>query len=159
MRTPDWHGMLQLLLQPPRSLCASTGHYPLLPSQEPVSPPLPESRDPGTTSPGEHTACLRLVQHHAGLCCCRLTPHYVPLSPPGLSHSPRISCSFNPILSEQRTDALRRPTCRGGAKSKAEPRELCEQIRERKFSPSSLRSSRLNLHNQPDVHCICGIPE
>ena len=28
--------MLRLLLQPPRSLCASTGHYPHLPSQEPV---------------------------------------------------------------------------------------------------------------------------
>ena len=54
---------------------------------------------------------------------------------------PRSSCSFNPVLSERRTDALRRPTCRGGSKSKAEPRELCKQRREREISPSSLRSS------------------
>ena len=43
--------------------------------------------------------------------------------------------------------------------SKAEPQELCEQRREREISPSSLRSSRLYLHNQLDVPCICGIPE
>ena len=76
-----------------------------------------------------------------------------------MSQSPRISCSFNPILSERRTDALRRPTRRGGAKPKAEPQELCKQRREREISPSSLRSSGLNLHNQLDVPCICGIPE
>ena len=34
----DGHEMLRLLLQPPRSLCASTGHYPHLPSWEPVQP-------------------------------------------------------------------------------------------------------------------------
>ena len=49
------------------------------------------------------------------------------------------------------TDALRRPTCRGGAKTKAEAQELCEQRRERETSPSSLRSSRLNPNNQLDV--------
>ena len=52
-----------------------------------------------------------------------------------------ISCS---VLSEWGTDALRRPTRRGQAKSKAEPQELCEQRREREISPSSLRSSGLN---------------
>ena len=46
-----------------------------------------------------------------------------------------------------------------GAKSKAEPQELCEQRRERELSPSSLRSSRVYLHSQLDVPCICGIPE
>ena len=56
-------------------------------------------------------------------------------------------------------DDLRQPTCRGGAKCKAEPQELCEQRREKEISPSSLRSSGLNLHNQLDVHCISGIPE
>ena len=40
---------------PPGSLC---------------SPPLPGSRDPGTTSLGERTARLRLLQHHADLCHC-----------------------------------------------------------------------------------------
>ena len=34
--TRDSHETLRLLLQPPRSLCASTGHYPHLPAQEPV---------------------------------------------------------------------------------------------------------------------------
>ena len=88
----DRHETLRLLLQPPRSLNASTGHYPYLPSREPVHPPpLPWSRDPGTTSPGEHTSCLRLLQCHASLCCHRLTPHSVPLLPPGLSEPDRPS--------------------------------------------------------------------
>ena len=129
---------------PPGSLC---------------SPPLPGSHDPGTTSLGEHTVRPRLLQCYADLCLCRLTLHSVPLPPPGGSQSPLISGSFNSVLSGHRTDALRRPTRRGGAKSKAEPRELCEQRREREISPSSLRSSGLNLHNQPDVPCICGRPE
>ena len=34
----DGHETLRLLLQPPRSLCAITGHYPHLPSWEPVQP-------------------------------------------------------------------------------------------------------------------------
>ena len=38
MDTRDGHETLRLLLQPPRSLSASTGHYPHLPSQEPVQP-------------------------------------------------------------------------------------------------------------------------
>ena len=155
----DGHEMLRLLLPPPRSLCASTGHSPHLPSWEPVQPPLPGTSDPGTTSPGEHKACLRLVQHHDGLCRRRLTPHSVPLLPPRVSQNPLISCYFNSILSERRTDTLRRPTRRGGAKSKAEPQELCEQRREREISPSSLRSSGLELHNQLAVTCIFGISE
>ena len=130
---------------PPRSLC---------------SPPLPGSRDPGTTSLGEHTAHLMLVQRHAGLCHHRLALHSIPLPCPGLSEpEPLISCYFNPVLSEWGTEALRRPTRRGGAKSKAEPQELCKQRREREISPSSLRGSGLNLHNQPDVACSSGIPE
>ena len=79
--TRDGHEMLRLLLQPPRSLCASTGHYPHLLSWEPV----PGSRDPGTTSQGEHTVCLRLLQCHASLCRHRLTLHTIPLLPPALS--------------------------------------------------------------------------
>ena len=34
----DGHGTLRLLLPPPRSLCASTGHSPHRPSGEPVQP-------------------------------------------------------------------------------------------------------------------------
>ena len=77
-----------------------------------------------------------------------------------VSQSPLVSCYFNSVLSGQaETDALRRPTLRGGTTSKAEPQELCKQTREREISPSSLRSSGLNLHNQLDVPCISGIPE
>ena len=137
--------MVTIHTSPPGSLC---------------SPPLPGSRDPGTTSPGEHTAHLRLVQCHVGLCCRRLAPHTVPLPPPGPSEpEPAISCYFNLVQSERRRDALRRPTCTGRNKSKAEPQELCEQRRQREISPSSLRSSGLNLHNQLDVPCISGTPE
>ena len=129
---------------PPRSLC---------------SPPLPASCDLGTTSPGEHMACLRLLQRHAGLCCHRHTHHSIPLPSPGLSEpEPLFSHSFNPRLSGWTTDARGWPTCRGRAKSKAEPQELCEQ-REREISPCTLRSSRLNLHSQLDVPCIWRIPE
>ena len=84
---------------------------------------------------------------------------YPSLPPAWVSQSPLISCYFNPVLSGQRTDALRRPTCRGRAKSKAESQELCEQRKAREISPSSLRSSGLNLHNQLDLPCISGIPK
>ena len=68
------------------------------------SPPLPGSHDPGTTSPGERTARLRMVQRHAGLCCRRVAPHPYPSLPPAcVSQSPLISCSFNPILREEQT--------------------------------------------------------
>ena len=76
-----------------------------------------------------------------------------------VSQSPWISCYFNPVQSGQRRDAPRQPTRRGRAKSKAEPQELCKQRREREISPSSLRRSGLNLHNQLNVPCISGIPE
>ena len=98
---------------------------------------------------------VMLASAAAGLPCIP----YPSLHPAWRSQSPLINCYFNPVLSEQRTNALRQPTCRGGAKFKAEPQELCEQRREREISPSTLRSSRLNLHNQLDVPCICGIPE
>ena len=83
--TRDGHEMLRLLLQPPRRLCASTGHYPHFPPRSLCSPPLPESCNQGTTSLGEHTVHLRLLQHHAGLCCLRLVLHSIHLTPPGLS--------------------------------------------------------------------------
>ena len=156
----DGHETLRMLLQPPRSLCASTGHYPHLPSWEPVQPTAARvtwSRDnfPGKTHGQPQavaTSCWSLPPQACPACCT--TPSLRPES-----QSPLIICSFNPILSEQRTHALRRPTCRGGAKSKVEPQELCEQRREMEISPSSLRCSGLNLQNQLDVPCIPGIPE
>ena len=107
------------------------------------------------------------TRHASG--CCNVTPAstaagsplipYPSLPLPWVSQSPLISCYFNSVLPGLWTDTLRWPTCRGGAKYKAEPQELCEQRREREISPSSLRSRGLNLHNQLDVPCICGIPE
>ena len=107
-------------------------------------------------------ACLRLLKCHASFCRCRLAPHSIPLPPPSLSEpEPPNQLLLYPILScvGGGTDALRQPTRRGRAKSKAEAQELCGQRRQREISPSSLRSSGLNLHNQPDVPCISGIPE
>ena len=105
--------------------------------------------------------------HDSG--CCNLMPAsaaadspcipYHSLLPSLSDTEPPNQWLLNLILSGQRTEARGEPTCRGGAKSKADPQELCEQRRERKISPSSLRSSGLNLHNQLDVPCICGIPE
>ena len=101
--------------------------------------------------------------------CCNVMPVsaaagspcilYPSLPPALVSRITLISHSFNPCLSGWGTDALRRPTLRGVSKSKAESQELFEQRREREISPSSLRSSVLNLNNQHDVPCICGIPE
>ena len=95
----DGHEMLTLLLLPPRILCASAGHYP--PPHPPgrlCSQPLPGSCDPGTTSLEEHTACLRLLQCHASLCCCRLAPHsnydYRTPPSPGLSEQ---ECPNQPL--------------------------------------------------------------
>ena len=94
-------------------------------------------------------------RHASG--CCNIMPAsttaglpripYPSLPPAWVSKSSLISCSFNPVLSGWGTEALRRPTCRGGAKSKGEPQELCEKIIEREISPSTLRSNGLNLHN------------
>ena len=96
--------------------------------------------------------------------CCNVMPAsaatglprnlYPSLTLAWVGQSPLISCYFNPVLCGRGTDALRQPTSRGGAKSKAEPQELCGQRREREISSSSLRSKRLNLHNQIDVPCI-----
>ena len=148
----DGHETLRLLLPPPRSLCASPGHSPHHPSREPVQPATARvlwSRD---NFLGERTVRLMLVQHHAGLCRRRLALHLYPALPLAwVSQTPWNSCYFNTVLCERRTDVLRRPTRRGGSTPKAEPRELCEQRREREISPSSLRSSGLNLHHQLDV--------
>ena len=114
--------MLRLLLQPPRSLCASTGHSPHLPSQEPVQPATARvlwSRDnfPGRT--------------HGASGCCNVTPAsaaaglplipYPSLLPAWVSQSSLISCYFNPILSGRGTGDFRQTTCRGKAKSKLKP--------------------------------------
>ena len=151
--TRDERETLRLLLPPPRSLCASTGHSPHRPSGEPVQPAtarVPWSRDnfPGRTHGAPQAGAMSYWP---------LPPQARPAfrTPPRprawVSQSPLISQSFNPVLSGWGTNALRRPTRRGGSKSKAEPQELCEQRREREISPGSLRSSGLKLHKQLDV--------
>ena len=70
----DRHGLLLLPPLPPRILCASSGHYPH-PAGSPCSKALAGFHDSGPTSPGEQMACPRLLQCHAGLCCCRHAPH------------------------------------------------------------------------------------
>ena len=84
---------------------------------------------------------------------------YLSLSPAWVSKRALISHYFNPLISGWGTDTWGQPICRGGAKTKAEPQELCEQRREREISPCSLSSSGLNPHNQLGKPCMCGIPE
>ena len=157
----DGHETLTLLLQPPRILCASTGHYLHHPSQEPVQPATARVlwyRDnflKRTHRAPQAVATSLLASAATGSPCILYASH----PPAWVSQSPLISWSFNPLLPGRRTDARGWPTFRGGAKSKAESQELCEQRRERETPPSSLRSSGLNLHNQLDVPCICGTPE
>ena len=83
--TTDAHEMLRLLLQPPTILCASTGHYPHLPSQKPVQPTtarVPLSRDNfprrthGAPQAGA-TSCQPLPP--------QAWPTFCTLPPPGLS--------------------------------------------------------------------------
>ena len=160
MDTRDGHETLRLLLKPARILCASTGHYPHLPPGRPCSTPCQGPMIHGQL-PQENT------QHASGFCnvtlasatkgSCHFRYHSLPLARVSQSHL--ISCFFNPLHSGWKKDARGQHTCRGGAKSKAEPQELCKQRREREISLSSLRSSRLNLHNQLDGPCICGIHE
>ena len=81
----DGHETLRLLLPPPRSLCASTGHSPHHPSWEPVQPAttrVPWCRDnfPGRTHgmpQAGATSCWPLPP--------QARPASVPLPPPGLS--------------------------------------------------------------------------
>ena len=108
---------------------------------------------PGRT----HSVPQAVAMSHRSL-ASQACPAFRPPPPPGLrKQETLISHCFNPFLSRQGTDALGGPTHRGRAKTKAEPQELCKQRRERKTSLCSLRTSRLNPHNQLDEHCICGI--
>ena len=158
--TRDGHEMLRLLLQPPRSLCASTGHYPHLPSWEPVQPAtvrVSRSRD-------KFPRRTHSMPQEVAMSCQPLLPqarpafYALPL-PRGVSQSPLISCYFNPILSEGRTDASGNLHAEVEPNPKLNPRSCANKEEKGKFLPVSLRSSGLNLHNQLNVACITGIPE
>ena len=82
----DGHEPLTLLLLPQKILCASAGDYPH-PARSLCSMPLPGSHNPGTSSPGEHTVRLRLLQRHVSLYRRSLVPcsnynYYTPPFPP-----------------------------------------------------------------------------
>ena len=101
--------------------------------------------------------------------CCNVTPAsaaadspsipYFSLPPAWVSQSLRISCSFYPVLSGWEQTPSGDLHAESGPNSKLNHKELYKQRKEREISPSSHRSSGLNLHNQFDVICICGIPE
>ena len=118
---------------PPGSLC---------------SPPRPGSRDPGTTSQGERMARLELLQRHD------VSPRLLRTAPsprPERARAPEAAAPLTPsCLSEEQTPSGDLHT-EAGPNPKLNPWELCKQRREREISPSSLRSSGLKLHNQPDV--------
>ena len=108
--------------------------------------------------PWENTQCIMLVQCHADVCRCRLAPYPYPSLPHAwVSQSPRISCFFNPVLSGWEQTLSGDLHTEAGPNPKLNPRSCGNK--EREIPPSSLRSSGLNLHNQLDVPCICGIPE
>ena len=71
--TRDGHETLRLLLQPPRSLCASKGHYPYFPSWEPV-----HRHCQGTVIQGQLPR--ENTQHASG--CCNVTPASVTTDSP-----------------------------------------------------------------------------
>ena len=97
--TRDGHELLRLLLQPPRSLCASTGHHPHLPSREPVQPTT--ARVPGS-SDNLHGRTYGTPQAVA-------TSHR-PLLPAGSLHIPYPSLP-HPGLSEPYSAAPLTPSC------------------------------------------------
>ena len=111
--------------------------------------------------PRENTRCasgccnVMLASASAG------SPHilYPSLPPARVSQSPLISRCCNPVLAGREQKPEGNLHTKGGAKTKVEPQELCEQRREREISLCSLRSSGLNPHNELEVPCICGIPE
>ena len=91
--------MLRLLLPPPRSLCASTGHYPHLPSREPVQPTTASVQLPRENTRHASGWCnVTLASAAAGSPCIRTTP-----SPrPEWARAPESAASLTPsCLSEE----------------------------------------------------------
>ena len=85
------------------------------------------------------------TRHTSG--CCNITQAsavtgsahipYPSLAAAWVSQSPLISWSFNPVLSEQRTDMLRWPTCRGVPNPKLNPRSCANKEQKGKFLPAA----------------------
>ena len=158
--TRDGHETLRQLLQPPRSLCASTGHYPHPFSRDLVQPAtarVPWSRDnfPRRTHGTPQAVAMSRQPLPPQACPSFCTPHS---SWPEWARAPYPPAPLTPsCLGGNRCPQVTYMQRQG--QSKAEPQELCEQRREREISPSNLRSSRLNPHNHLDVPSTCGIPE
>ena len=90
----------------------------------------------------------------AGLPCIR-TP---PFPRPEWARAPTSGAPLTPSCLGQKGRPQVTYTQRQG-QIQSWTQELCEQRREREISPGSLRSSGLNLHNQLNVPCMCGIRE
>ena len=85
------------------------------------------------------------AQHTSGW--CNVTPAsatagsprtlYSSIPPAWVSQSPLISCSFNPVLSERRTEALRRPICRASPNPKLNARSCVNKEEKGKFLPAA----------------------
>ena len=144
--TRDGHETLTLLLQPPRILCASTGHYPHLP-------------------PGACSAChcqgpviqgqLSRENTWCASGCCNVMPASatagspcipimttVPLSPPGMSEqSPLISHCFNPVLSGQEQMPEGNLHTDMGPKPKLNPRSCANKEEKGKFLHAATRAA------------------
>ena len=96
-----------------------------------------------STSLGEHTLSIRLLQHHTGLCRRRLTPHSIPLpSPAWVSQCPLISCYFNPVLSAKN----RRP----------QATYMQRRVQIQSWTPGAVRTKKRkrNLSQQPQEQWI-----
>ena len=108
-------------------------------SQGLCSPPLPGSRDPETTSLGEHMARLRLLQRHSRLCHHRLAPHsnYNYHTHPShlawVSKRPLISCCLKPVLSGREQKPERNLHAEVGLKPKPKPRSCVNKEEKGKF--------------------------
>ena len=121
----DRHGQLMLPLLPTTILCASTGHYPHLPSREPVQLATARvlwSRDnfPGRTHGAPQAVAMShwplLLQAYPAI---QLWLPYPSLSLAWVSKRDLISHCYKPLLSWRGTETWVWPTGRSGAKSKA----------------------------------------
>ena len=110
--------------------------------------PWGDLQDGGGVRRGDHLPPHRYIKNTSA---CGTTPTEYPLM---LAEDLRLPKRWG-------TDALRRPTCRGRTRSRAEHQELRTKKRKGNYSqqPQEQHNQHNQLHNQLDVPCICGIPE
>ena len=134
----DGREILRLLLQPPRSLWASTGHYPHHPSWKPVQPAtarVPLSRE---NFPGRMHGVPQAGATSRWLLPPQACPASVPVPPSGLSEpEPQSSCSLTPsCLSEEQMPSGDLHT-EVGPNPKLNPRSCANKEEKGKFLPAA----------------------